>query len=353
LNILRNIIILHYKKGIDYMNKKAKGLLALILALMLAFSLAACGGESATESTEGTESDEHYTIGIVQLIDNGAFTDMREGFIERLREEGFTEDKCDILVRNAQGDSTTVNTIISDLAAANVDLIATIATPATLAAVGAQLDIPTVFIAVSDPIGTGIIEDWTVINNNATGTSNPIPIEKIFSLADTLTPGNEKYGLIYSPSQSNAVSTINAAKEYLDSVGVPYEEVTVSNSSEVQSAASSLVGKVDAFFIPNDAVIQDAMPVVTEIARENKIPVYGSSAVMPASGALAAVAIPDREIGAQSADMAIRILNGENITSVASVPVEATETTINKTTAEALGIEIPEEIASSAIFVED
>jgi putative ABC transport system substrate-binding protein len=61
------------------MNKKAKGLLALILALMLAFSLAACGGESATESTEGTESDEHYTIGIVQLIDNGAFTDMREG----------------------------------------------------------------------------------------------------------------------------------------------------------------------------------------------------------------------------------------------------------------------------------
>lgn len=342
-------------KGIDFMNKMARKLIAFALCLMLAFSLAACGGSNeGNEATEAaTASAEHYTVGVVQQIDNGAFADMRDGFIARMREAGYTEDVCEILERNAQGDATTLNTIISDLAASNVDLIVTIATPATLAAIGAELDIPTVFIAVSDPIGTGIIDDWDVISHNATGTSNPIPIEKIFGLADTLTPGNENYGFIYSPSQSNAVSTVEAAKAYLDSVGIPYEEVTVTNSSEVQSAAASLVGKVDAFFIPNDAVIQDAMPVVTEIARENKIPVYGSSAVMPASGALASVAIPDTEIGAQSADMAIQILEGTDITAVPSIPVEATEVTINKTTAEALGLTIPEDIASSAIFVED
>ncbi|MCD8049472.1 MAG: ABC transporter substrate-binding protein [Clostridia bacterium] len=332
-----------------------KRFMAIVLCLVLAFSLAACGGTETTteDATDTTEAAEKIKVAVVQQMDNGAFTDMREGFIARLREAGYTEDVCEVLEYNAQGDSTVLNTIISDVEAQHVDLIATIATPATLAAVGAELDIPTVFIAVSDPIGTGVIDDWDSITHNATGTSNPIPVDQIFELAATLTPEVETYGFVYSPSQANAVSTVESAKEYLDSVGIPYEEVTVTNSSEVQTAISTLGTKCDAFFIPNDSIIQDAMSVVTEYARENKIPVYGSSAVMPSSGALAAVAISDTEIGAQSADLAIRILNGEDITTVSSIAVEATETTINTTTAEALGIEIPEDIAATAIFVED
>lgn len=330
-----------------------KKFMALILCLALAMSMAACGGNKGDEATEGTGAADTIKIGVLQWVDNGAFTDMREGFIAKMREAGYTEDKCEIIERNAQSDSTAVNTMVSDLVSHGVDMIVTIATPATLAAVGANLDIPTVFIAVSDPVSTGIIEDWDKITNNATGTSNPIPVEQIFGLADTLTPGIGTYGFLYSPEQPNAVSTVNAAKTYLDSVGIPYKEVTVANSSEVQTAASSLAGMVDAFFIPNDAVIQDAMPVVTELAREKKIPVYGSSAVMPVSGALGAVAIPDREIGAKSAEMAIEILEGKDIKDVPSIEVEATETTINKTTADALGIEIPSELQGKATIVED
>ena len=43
--------------------------------------------------------------------------------------------------------------------------------------------------------------------------------------------------------------------------------------------------------------------MVTEVARDAKIPVYGSSAVMVDSGAFATIAISDTEIGAQTADM--------------------------------------------------
>lgn len=332
-----------------------KKFMAVILSVMLVLSFAACGGNTGNEKepSEGETQTETFKIGVLQMVDNGAFNDMREGFIDRMREAGYTEDKCEIIVRNAQGDQTAVNTMVSELAGQDVDMIVTIATPATMAAVGAKLDIPTVFVAVSDPIKAGIIEDWDKITNNATGTSNPIPVDKIFGLADILTPGIETYGFLYSPSQPNAVSTVEAAKAYLDSKNIPYKEVTVTNSSEVQTAAASLAGMADAFFIPNDAVIQDAMPVVTELARSKKIPVYGSSAVMPVSGALAAVAIPDREIGAQSADMAIEILEGKDVKDVPSVPVEATEITINQVTADALGITIPEEIASEAIIVQD
>ena len=71
------------------------------------------------------------------------------------------------------------------------------------------------------------------------------------------------------------MNTVNSAKEYLDANGLKYVEAVVTNSSEVQQAAQSLVGRVDAIFIPNDSVIQSGMSLVTEVARENKIPVYG------------------------------------------------------------------------------
>ena len=54
------------------------------------------------------------------------------------------------------------------------------------------------------------------------------------------------------------------------------------------------------------------MSLVTEVARESKIPVYGSSATMVDSGASASIAISDKGIGAESADMAVEILEGKS-----------------------------------------
>lgn len=299
------------------------------------------------------KKDGVLSVGIIQMADNGAFTDMREGFIAQLRDKGYTEDKLEITYKNAQGDATVLNTICQDFVDQEMDLVVTIATPPSQAMVNMESDIPVIFISVSNPVGAGIISDMQTPDKNATGTSNAIPVSDIFNLADQLTPGCETYGFIYNTSETNSVSTITAAKEYLDSVGLSYKEVIVTNASEVQQAAESLVGSVDAFFISNDTVLQGAMPVVTEIARDAKIPVYGSSAVMVNSGAFATIAISDTEIGAISADMAISYFEGKKIAEIPAVVVPATSTVVNKTTADALGITFTEEVAAGLTFVED
>ena len=232
-----------------------------------------------------------------------------------------------------------------------VDLVATIATPATQAMVNMKSDIPVVFISVSDPVGAGILTDMEAPDNNATGTSNAIPVNDIFDLADELTPGIEKYGILYTSGEVNAVNTANSAKEYLDLMGIAYEEIVVTNSSEVQQAAQQLCSECDAIFIPNDSVIQSAMPVVTAAAREAKVPVYGSSAVMVDEGAFATIAISDEEIGAASADMAVEILGGLTAAEVPSVVVPATATVVNKTTMDSIGVAI--ENTDGITFVED
>ena len=93
--------------------------------------------------------------------------------------------------------------------------------------------------------------------------------------------------------------------------------------------------------------------MVTEVARDAKIPVYGSSAVMVDSGAFATIAISDTEIGAQTADMALEYLNGTAMEDIAAVVVPASNMVINQDTADALGITFSDEVQNKATFVKD
>lgn len=331
-----------------------KKILSATVLTSMVFSLTACGGGNDSNTQSDADSNgEKLTVGIVQLIDNGAFEDMREGFIQELNDKGYGEDKVEIVYKNAQGDATVLNTICQDMVTDQVDLVATIATPAAQAMVAMESDIPVVFISVSNPVGAGIISDMEHPDKNATGTSNAIPISEIFELSDELTPGMQTYGLLYCTNEVNSVTTINQAKEYLDAQGLSYVEQIVTNSNEVQQAAQSLVGQVDAIFVPNDSVIQAAMPLVAEVARDAKIPVYGSSAVMVDSGAFATVAITDTEIGAISADMAIQYLEGTAIADIPALVVPANAIVVNEQTAETLGITFSDEQKEKLTFVQD
>ncbi len=330
--------------------KNFKKLTALALSAALALGLTACGGDETTNNN--TEKDT-YKVGVIQYIENGAFNDMREGFIEQMRTLGYDEATMEIVYQNAQADATNLNTICQNMADGTYDAICTIATPATQGMVNLESETPVFFISVSDPVTAGILSDMEKPDKNATGTSNAIPVSDIFALSDQLTPGCETYGLLYCTSEVNSVSTVNAAKEYLDANNLSYVEAVVTNSSEVQQAAQSLVGRVDAIFIPNDSVIQSGMSLVTEVARENKIPVYGSSATMVDSGCFATIAISDKHIGAMTADMLDQYLKGTAVADIPSIVVPADSTTINEDTLAALGVELSDEVKESAVFVKD
>ena len=322
-----------------------KKFLSLTILISLLFTVTACG------NTE--QSSDKLTIGIVQLTDNGAFEDMREGFIQELADKGYGEDNVTLVYKNAQGDATNLNTICQEMVDSQVDLVAAIATPAAQAMVALESDIPVIFISVGNPVGAGVITEMEHPDKNATGTSNAIPINEIFELAQELTPQVQTYGLLYATNEVNSVTTIKNAKAYLDEQGLQYVEKVVTNSAEVQQAAQSLVGSADAIFVPNDSVIQAAMPLVAEVARDAKIPVYGSSAVMVDSGAFATVAITDTEIGAISADMAVQYLEGTAIADIPAQVVPANAIVINETTANLLEITFSDDMKAKATFVQD
>ncbi len=295
---------------------------------------------------------EPIRVGIIQMADNGAFTDMREGYIDRMRELGYSEADMTFDYRNAQGDMSNLAAICQSVVESGVDYVVTIATPPAQAFLNMESDIPLFFISVSNPVGAGLITDMAHPDKNATGTSNAIPVDEMFKLSDELTPGCKTYGLIYCTSEINSVTTVNDAKAYLDANGLKYVEAVVTSSNEVQQAVESLVGRVDAIFVPNDSVVQTAMSVVAEVASDAKIPVYGSSAVMVNSGAFATISISDREIGALTADMSAQYLKGTAVADIPAVVVSDFTMVINKTTANAIGVTLSEDVLAQAQIVE-
>ena len=178
-------------------------------------------------------------------------------------------------------------------------------------------------------------------DKNATGTSNAIPVEDIFALADTLTPGVECYGLIYSTSEANAVDTVESCIAYLEDKGISYVAKTVNNSSEVAMVTEALIADgCDAIFVPNDSNVQAGVSALAELCMEYGVPTYCSSATTVASGCLATIAIDDVGIGEKTAEMALRYINGTPLASIPAEVVSADYVSVNAAMLEALGLTV-------------
>ena len=168
-----------------------KKMLALLLALVMVLSLAACASSqphaaASTETAETTEAAEPaaeesaeapaesgktYTVGVCQLVQHEALDAATQGFIDALKEE--LGDAVTVDVQNASGDSVNCGTIVNGFVSKGVDLIMANATPALTAAVSATADIPILGTSIT-AYGVALdIDDFNgTVGGNVSGTSD-------------------------------------------------------------------------------------------------------------------------------------------------------------------------------------
>ena len=329
----------------------------LIVAAMITTLFAGCSTKTENAKTNAsapaaeTKATEKLRVGIVQAVNHPSLDEIREYTIKAL-EESNLKDNIEIIYKDAQGDPTNVNTIVSQFVGEEVDMIIPIATGAAQSAAAATQDIPIVFAAVSYPVKAGLVVDMNVTDKNITGVSNAIAIEDIFKLSKELTPEVETYGLIYNSSEVNSVASTERAKAYCDANGLKYVEATITNSSELLQVVQSLTDKVDAIFVPNDNTIASAMPVLSAEAIKAGIPVYTGADSMIKDGGFATVGIDYTVLGTQVGQMAARILEGQTIAENHVEVINQYSNIINMTTAKALGIELDQETTKNFKIIE-
>lgn len=318
-----------------------KKFLSMIAAVsLLAASLSACGASSTASTTAAAaapaaEGGKEYKVAIVQQLDHASLDEIRVA-IEAELEAQAAEKGIAIAYKdfNGQNDATVLNQIGAQVVSDGYDAIIPIATLAatTMATATEDNQIPVIYAAISDPGEaqlTGIA--------NVTGTSDALNTPFILDMMLKANPDIETVGLLYSNSEANSVTPIREAKEYLDSKGIAYLEKTGNTTDEILTAASAMVGRVQAVFTPTDNVVMAAASAVAEILNEAGIPHYTGADSFVTAGAFATCGVNYTELGTYTADMAVDILLG------GAVPeyhvMDGGIITVNTDTAKTLGLD--------------
>ena len=323
-----------------------KKLLSIVLAGVMAVSMTACSGKTEeTQKNIGAQADgasdgETYKIGVIQLVQHAALDAANEGFFAALDEAGVVYEADQ---QNASGEQGTCQTIAEKLVNDKNDLILAIATPAAQSVAGLTEDIPILLTAVTDPADAGLVEDNAAPGGNISGTSDLTPVKEQIDLLKQLIPEAKNVGILYCSAEANSVLQAKLAKEACEAEGLGAEEYTVSNFNEIQTVVESMVNKVDAIYAPTDNMIAAGMATVSMVATDNNIPIICGEAGMVEAGGLATYGIGYYQLGYLAGEQAIDILvNKKDVAEIpiGYLPAEKCELTVNKTTADALGIDI-------------
>lgn len=313
-----------------------KKTLALVLAGAMAVSMTACSSGKAPE----TSNEKVFKIGVLQLVQHTALDASNKGFFAALDEAGV---KYEADQQNAAGEQSTCQTIAEKLVNDKDDLILAIATPAAQAVAGVTSEIPILLTAVTDPADSGLVEDNKAPGGNVSGTSDLTPVKEQIDLMKQLIPDVKNVGILYCSAESNSVLQADMAKAACDAAGLTYQDYTVSNSNEIQTVVESMIGKVDAIYAPTDNMVAAGMATVAMIALDNKIPIICGESGMVEAGGLATYGIDYYQLGYLAGQQAIDILvNGKDVATVpiGYLPADKCQLSVNKTTADALGIDI-------------
>ena len=320
---------------------KSRKIIAIALVMALAsFTLIACG------TKETGSGSKVFTIGINQLVKHAALDASYQGFVDALAEAGYKDgEKIKIDYQNAQGDQSTASTIATKLVNDNNDLILTIATPAAQAVANITKDIPILVTAVTDPAASGLVASNEAPGGNVSGTSDLTPVKKQMELLTQLVPKAVDVAVLYCSSESNSKIQADIAIEEGTALGLNVFEATVSDSNEIQQVVQSLVGNVDAIYVPTDNIISDGMATVASVANGNGIPVIVGEEGMVDKGGLATYGVDYYKLGQLTGKQAVKIIEGKAETATMAIeyiPDEECTLKINEDVATQLGIAIPE-----------
>lgn len=319
--------------------------------------LSACGTQSTPTASpnEGTPAEKTVKIGITQIVEHPSLDETREGFLAALKDAGYEEGKnLKVDVQIAQGDMNNNITIAQKFVSDQSDLILAISTPSAQAAAKATQDIPVVFAAITDPLGAKLVSDVDKPGANVTGMSDTHPegVKNTIKAIKEFFPEAKRVGIIYNNGEQNAVYNVEQAKKAITELGLEAVEATATKSSEVQQAAESLVGRVDALAYFKDNTVASALESVIQVANENKLPFFAGDGDSVARGVFAGSGVEEFENGYQAGQKAVEILKGKN---PGEIPVgfpEKTQLYINLKAASEAGIQVTDEMKRDSVIIE-
>ena len=314
--------------------KNLKKMVKVLVLGALAASLVACSGDKKAEKEDGK-----IKIGAIQYIEHVSLDNALRGFEDRLKEEGI---EAEVEVENLQGDQALTTTAPKKFEGEDYKLVYAISTPA---AQGAKTALPNkniVYSAVTDPVEAGLIEASDKITN-ITGVNDAVSAKDQIESFLKIYPDIKTIGTIFSTNEANSKVQVEALEKACKELGLKLESVGINNINDIGQALSTLTGKIDAYYALTDNTVASAGPIVAENLLKEKIPSISAEEGQVSKGLLMSEGVDYYEHGRQAADLAIKILKGEDIKNLHAEDNKTSKKKVNGKTAEALGLDLNNE----------
>ena len=308
--------------------------------------------------THRPDAGKIHRIGIVQIVDHSMLNVTRDAFLEEMNRIGYQSGKnCLFQVENANGDMSSVNTILDKFLADRMDVIVPISTGCTQAAMHKIKDQPIVFATVANPFIIDAGRSDTDHLPNVTGVYGSVPMDKVLEMVRQVRKGKIRIGSIWDAGQVNSVYNVEQLKQVVQQdADVVFVGATVTGSSEVFQAAQSLAQQqIDMFVLAPDNIVYSALDSVIKVSESKKIPMVITDVERLSDGALCALGYDYATSGIQAAHLVDRILKGESPGSIPFEKYSRLTIGVNLQTARLMGIAIPAELLdrTTVIIAED
>jgi putative ABC transport system substrate-binding protein len=227
-----------------------------------------------------------------------------------------------------------------------------IQTNQALAAVRHQgISLPTVFVAVSDPVGGGYVASLARPGGNTTGFANFAPEmgAKWLEVLRELAPRIDSVIVLLNPNIAANLELARSLESAAGTLGISVAQVVSGDAAVLEQALASLPRERRAGLIvmPNPANTANQKQIFDAAAR-HKLPAIYPFRYYAANGGLAAYGIDIKEQFRLAAAYVDRILKGAK---PAELPVQQPtkyELVINLRTARTLGLNVPAALLARA-----
>jgi putative ABC transport system substrate-binding protein len=283
-----------------------------------------------------------------ESFDTNVFGAFRAG----LRERGYVEGN-NLLIewRFAEGKPERLAGLAAELVQMNVDVIVTAASQPTAAAQKATTTIPIVIGSAGDPVASGFVQSLARPGGNITGISENADdiVAKLLEMLVRIRPRLALVAVLTNPDNAALATRLKVIQDAAKSIGVATLSTEARNTKDIGDAfALMALKKAEALIVPTDPVFINQWRLIAELALKYRLPSTGGSGEYPQVGGLLSYGPNFPDNYRRSAAYVDKILKGAK---PADLPVEQPtryELIINRKTASALGLTIPQSILISA-----
>ncbi|ARR38113.1 tryptophan ABC transporter substrate-binding protein [Lactobacillus delbrueckii] len=284
------------------------------------------------------QKSKEVGVGVLTLMRHPALDEIYRGYKAGLAKSGY---KVKIDYQNANNDQSNLKTMAEKLVNSQDQVLFGITTPSSQALANATKKKPIVLGAVTDPKGAGLVKNNKRPGGNITGVSDRAPIKQQLKLIQRFLPRLKTLGIIYTSSDSSAVSGYKQIVSYCKQMGINYKAYSISNSNDLNQVSQQMLTQVDAVIVPTDNTIAGAMQTLVKNANAAEKPVFPAAGTMVKDGGLATYSVDQYQLGLIGAKMTVQILQGKKPGNMAIRYVEHGTPYLNLKEAKKLGTKVP------------